>query len=277
MDRILYFRMRRKKEYGAPYRLQVFRRVVGGKDVFYLQVCGLPSAEQVELLQGEMQKAVDRISNHGKRMEEEIQTSLVYEYDFEKWLEDLECVSRWRRMWHLPVYDAYYERDNVLQMLDAISKEEFPKEVWVVGYGSAMQEWIGQIAGQIKSLHFYVEFLTRSLERMTEELEEEYGLVPQVHLVSPGGLRKIRFRSTVPVLVADYSGTEPVSAIGLYKGSIWLDMDSAESKRHSMEDRRTGVKYISLKKIWKQEMLQLLDTIGNFEYNTGVKLDRLGR
>lgn len=277
MDRILYFKMRGKKEYGAPHRLQVFRRMVGGKDIFYLQVCGYPATEQLELLQGEMQKAVDRISNHGKRIEEEIRTSLVYEYDFEKWLETLDCGSRWRRMWHLPMYDAYYEKDNVLQMLGNISKEDFPTEVWVIGYGSAMQEWISQIAGRIRTLIFYVEFLTRSLERLTEELEEEYGLVSQVHLVSPGKLRKIRFRSTAPVLIADYSGTEAVSALGLCKGSIWLDMDSAESKRHNMEDRRTGVRYISLKKIWKQEMLQTLDTIGNFEYNTEVKLDRLGR
>lgn len=277
MDRILYFRMCAKKEYGASYRLQVFRKEVFGKDVFYLQVCGKPAEDQVELLQGEMQKAVDRISSYGKRIEEEIRTSLVYDYSFEKWLDMLDCKQEWRRMWHLPLYDAYYEKGNVLQMLKTVPKAEMPKEVWVVGYGSAMQEWISQIAGQIKILRFYVEFMTRSLERMTEELEEEFGLVPQVHLVPPGGLRKIRFRSSAPVLVADYSGREPVSALALNKGSIWLDMDSAEGKRHSMEDRRTGVKYISLKKIWKQEMLQPLDTISNFEYNTEVKLDRLGR
>lgn len=266
-----------KKEYGVPYRLQVFRKEVCGKDVFYLQVCGNPGKEQVEQLQGEMQKAVARMGSYGKRIAEEIQTSLVYDYSFEKWLDAQNYRREWRRMWRLPEYDAYYEKDNVLQMLKNISKEEFPKEVWVVGYGSAMQEWISQIAGQIKSLHFYVEFLTRSLERLTEELEEEFGLVPQVHLVPPGGLCKVRFRSNTSVLVADYSGREPVSAIALSKGSIWLDMDSVESKRHGMEDRRTNVRYISLKKIWKQEMLQPLDTISNFEYNTEVKLDRLGR
>ena len=31
-----------------------------------------------------------------------------------------------------------------------------------------------------------------------------------------------------------------------------------------------------MKKLWKEEMLQTLDTIGNIEYNTEVKLDGLG-
>ncbi len=276
MDRILYFRIMHKKTYDNTYRLQVFRKLVHGKDILYLQVCGNPGREQVTLLQGEMQKATERILSYGRRDEETVITSLVYDYSFEKWLETVTYEREWRRLWHLPMYDAFYEKENVLQLFESIGKDNVPGEVWILGYGPGMQEWIPQLARQVRYLTFYVEFVTGSLERFRETLEEEYGLVAQVKLVAPGEFRKQRLRSATPVLVIDFSGRDAISVIGLGKGSIWMDMDSMETKRHAMEDRKTGVQYLSLKKLWKREMQQTLDTISNFEYNTEVKLDKSG-
>lgn len=276
MDRILYFRTAGKREFTSNYRVQVFRNKVYGKDIIYLQVCGYPYQEQVECVQGEMQKALERILACGRKDEEPARTGLVYDFSFEKWLESVECASRWRRMWQLPMYDAFYDRANVEHMLSQVPKDAFPQEMWILGYGPDVKAYILQIAGKIRSLTFWVEFVTRSLERLTEELEEELGLVCQVRLVAPGAMKKERFTGTHPVLVLDYSGKESISVIGMCKGSFWLDMDSVESKRHSMEDRKTGIHYISMKKLWKEEMLQTLDTIGNIEYNTEVKLDGLG-
>ncbi len=265
--------MLEKKEYGTSHRLQIFRKEVQGKDILYLQVSGCPGREQADLLQGEMQKAADRLLSYHKRQEDEVQTSLVYDYSFEKWLETIAYEREWRRLWHLPVYDAFYEKENVMKMFESIGKKNLPMEVRILGYGPGMQEWLPYLAAQIRSLSFYVEFVTRSLERLRESLEEEYGLVSQVHLVDPGGFRKLKLRSSAPLLVIDFSGREAISVIGLAKGSIWMDMDSMEGKRHGIEDRKTGIQYISLKKLWKREMIQLLDTVGNFEYNTDVKLD----
>lgn len=277
MDRILYFRIAGKKAYTSDYRIQVLRNQAYGKDLLYLQICGYPHKSQVLQVQGELQKAVERILTYDRRNEEEVQTWLVYDYSFEKWLEYAEYTNLWRRLWHLPMYDAFYERKNAEYMIGKVKREAFPEEVWILGYGAEIKELVLQIAGKIRNLTFWVEFVTRSLERLTEELEEELGLVCQIRLVAPGAMKKERFFSDKPVLVLDYSGKEKLSVTGLGKGSFWLDMNSAESKRHGMEDRKTGINYISMKKLWQEDMLQTLDTISNIEYNTGVKLDGLGR
>ena len=277
MDRILYFRITGKRQKNNDYRVQVFRKRSCGKDIIYVQLCGYPDKEQVPLVQGEMQKAVERILACGRKQEEVTQNWLVYEYHFEKWLESVEHTVLWRRMWRLPLYDAFYEKENVEYMLAKIPTDHFPKEVWILGYGPDIKEVIFGLSSRIRTLTFWVEFVTRSLEKLTQELEEELGLVSQIKLIPPGGMKKERFSCNQPILVLDYSGRENISAIGLCKGSVWLDMDSVESKRHGIEDRGIGMQYISMIKIWKEEMLQTLDTISNIEYNTGVILDGLGR
>ena len=76
------------------------------------------------------------------------------------------------------------------------------------------------------------------------------------------------------MLVVDFAGMVPISVLGLKKGSIWVDMDAVESKRHTIEDRPCGLQYYSLKTIWRREMIQTLDIIGNIAYNTDVKIGR---
>ncbi len=281
MDRILYFRIIGKKEYTNGYRVQVFRKVVGGRDVFYLQVSGQPSVDSVLSVKDEMQKALYRLLALGRQQEAYPPTYLVYEDGFEKWLESVRYDKEWRRLWSAPMYAEYHDKTNLRQMLDSVFGKEgqsvaWPKEAFVLGYGPDMQDWIPWIAGHLRSLTFYAEFVTKGFEELLTDIEEEFGLVPQVKLTTPGELRKQRLRSVEPVLVIDYSQNAVISVAGICRGSIWLDMDSIEAKRHSMEDRRTGILYVSLKNLWKREMSQTLDTVGNFEYNTEVKIDRLG-
>lgn len=281
MDRILYFRITGKKEYSNQYRVQVFRKSVFGREVYYLQICGYPSAGSVLQVKDEMQKALDRMLTLNRQQKTHVLTYLVYEDSFQKWLEGVCYEREWRRLWRTPMYEEYHDKENLRQMLEMVTSHNmagnsFPKEAWVFGYGPDMQEWLPWIAGRLRTLTFYMEFVTKGFEGMLADAEEEFGLVPQIRLTAPGELRKRRLRSTAPVLIIDYSGNEAISVAGISRGSIWLDMDSVESKRHGIEDRRTGITYISLKNIWKREMIQTLDTIGKFEYNTGVKLDRLG-
>lgn len=281
MDRILYFRTVGKKEYTDHYRVQVFRKEVCDRDIFYLQVSGRPSVDCVLQVKDEMQKALNRLLTLGRQQEEYPPTYLVYEDSFEKWLESVRYEKEWRRLWSTPMYTEYHDKENLRQMLEAVfgkngQSVDWPKEALVLGYGPDMQEWLPWIAGHLRSLTFFVEFVTKGFEELLADTEEEFGLVPQVKLTAPGELRKQRLRSAEPILVIDYSGNVAISVTGISRGSIWLDMDSVETKRHSMEDRRTGITYVSLKNLWKREMSQTLDTIGNFEYNTEVKIDRLG-
>ena len=63
------FKTAGKREFTSNYRVQVFRNKVYGKDIIYLQVCGYPYQEQVECVQGEMQKALERILACGRKDE----------------------------------------------------------------------------------------------------------------------------------------------------------------------------------------------------------------
>lgn len=276
MDRILYFRIIGKKEYTKNYRIQVFRKEVLGMDIIYLQICGYPSMDSVLTVKDEMQKAVDRILSQTRRQEVILATHLVYEEGFQEWLKSMRYEKEWRRLWYAPVYTDYHAKENVQRMLQMLSKEQFPQEAWILGQGPGMEEWLPTIARQVRNLTFFTEFVTKGFEDMLEELEENFGLVAQVRLVTPGEWKKQRLRSLQPVLVIDFSGEEVIPVTRLGRGSIWVDMDSVDDKQHAMEERRAGVVYFSLKNLWIREMLQTLDTVGNFEYNTEVKIGRLG-
>lgn len=264
MDRILYFRLKKNKFISGSPRLQVFCTRAVGKEIFYLQVCGYPDAEELELLQEEMCKAVNRLASRQRRMGTEQTSYLMYEDGFEKWLVSLQKEDTWRKMWKLPVYSDYYNVDNLKWMLEAIPQDAAFVNALILGSGIGMQDWLPLIAPRVRSITFYLEVITGSFEILREQLCEEYGLITQVHLMAPGELRKQKLRYTEPVLVIDFSGKNPISVLGLAKGSIWLDMDSVEAKRHAIEDRRTGVNYLSLKNLIQREMSETLDTISNF-------------
>ena len=149
MDRILYFRITGKKEKSGNYRVQIFRNRSHGKDIIYLQLCGYPGKEQVPLVQGEMQKALERILTYGKKEEKPLPTYMVYEYGFEKWLENVEYATLWRRLWHLPVYDAFHEKENAEYMLAQVPADCFPSEMWILGYGPDMKDIISELSAKI--------------------------------------------------------------------------------------------------------------------------------
>lgn len=242
--------------------------------MYYLQLSGEAKPEAYEDILGEMQKALDRLESRYCRKEEKAHSYLVYEEEFGKWLRNLGKEREWQERWKLPVYSDYHQTENLKLLLQHIPGQSRPKKALILGSGIGMQEWLPLIAGQVQELELYVEFMTKGVERLQEELCEEYGMLMQVRLVAPGDFTRVRLHSTEPVLVIDFSGSKAISVLGLKRGSIWVDMDSIEAKRHLIEDRWTGLQYLSLKTIWKREMLETLDTINKFAYNTEVKIDR---
>lgn len=268
MDRILYFRKVRGRNDIPTYRIHVFRTIQGQFVLYYLQLCGEAKEDELENIAGEMQKAWIRLQFRYRKEEEGAHTYLIYEEAFEKWLRTLDREKEWQKLWNLPIYSDYHRTENLKTILQYIPKLNYPKKALVLGSGMGMQEWLPLIAGQVQNLELYLEFMTKGIEALQEELCEEYGMLTQIKLVAPGEFGKEKLRSSTPVLVIDFSGNKPVSVLGLAKGSIWIDMDSVEAKRHLIEDRRTGIMYLSLKTIWRREMLETLDTISKFAYNT---------
>lgn len=231
------------------------------------------SAELTDIY-GEMSKALCRLQTRYRKEETQPRTYLVYEEGFEKWLKDREREPVWQRLWGMPLYSDYHRTENLKWILQTIPPKNWPKKALVLGSGMGMKEWLPLIAGRVQNIQLYLEFATKGLEELREELCEEYGMVTDLKLVAPGEFHKEHIRSTEPVLVIDFSGGKPISVLGLARGSIWIDMDAAESKRHLIEDRPTGITYLSLKNLWKREMLETLDTISKFAYNTKVKIGK---
>lgn len=268
MDRILYFRKAKGRNDSPTYRVNLFRNKQGEFCVYYLQLSGEAAAEELEDIFGEMQKALARMELRGQKEEENLHTYLMYEDSFEKWLKAMDKESAWQALWDLPIYSDYHHTENLKILINQLPKKGLPTKALILGSGIGMQEWLPFIAGKVQHIELYLEFMTKAVEELQEDLCDEYGMVAQIQLVAPGEFQKIRLRSNQPVLIIDYSGDKPISVLGLAKGSIWVDMDSVEAKRHLIEDRRTGLQYFSLKTIWKREMLETLDIISKFAYNT---------
>lgn len=274
MDRILYFRMVKGRNDIPSYRVNIFRGKQNGFVIYYLQLTGGATEAELENICGEMKKGLQRLLLRYQKEEAELSSYLVYEESFEKWLKGMGKEQEWQQLWDRPLYSNFHQTANLKELLQYIPRKLWPKKALILGSGMGMQEWLPYIAGHVQDMELYLEFVTKGVEALQEELCEEYGMVMQVKLVVPGEFYKERLRSAEPVLVIDFSGPRPISVLGLAKGSIWVDMDSAEAKRHLIEDRRTELTYISLKTIWKREMMETLDTISNFAYNTEVKIGR---
>ena len=264
----MYFRKAKGRNDIPSYRINIFRTVQEPFRVYYLQLSGRADENMQEAIFGEMQKALARLQLRYRKEEEDAHTYLVYEEEFEKWLRTWDKKAEWQSWWQLPMYSDFHCAENLKILLQYVKKTDWPGKAIILGSGMGMQEWIPLIAGKVQHLELYLEFMTKGIEALQEELCEEYGMLTQVKLVAPDEFDKEKLKSSEPVLVIDFSGSKPISVLGLAKGSIWIDMNSVESKRHFIEDRRTGITYLSLKSIWKREMLETLDTISKFAYNT---------
>lgn len=268
MDRILYFCMAKGRKDIPGYKVQLFRKQVGDFTVYYFQLCGKPLADRVDAIYGEMYKAYLHLQERYRKSEEGLQSFLVYEERFSKWLTELQEPELWRSKWKLPFYYAYSSPENLKWILESLGSSVRFSKACVLGYGAGMREWIGPLAHRVQGMDFYLEFSTKGMEDIQEWLLEEYGMLTQIKLVERDGFGKLRLYNERPVLVIDYSGNNKLAGRELAKGSVWVDMEASESKRHLMENRVTGAEYLSLKTIWQREMLETLDTVSKFAYNT---------
>ncbi len=275
MDRILFFSVAKGRKEIPGHRVQIFRSQMEPFVVYYFQLCGYPQAQEFHLVLGEMQKAYQHMQERFAKKEETIRTYLTFEDGFEKWLDAEGSREEWLNAWGHPLYYDFATGENLGWMLKEAVPKIWPGKAYILGSGIGIRDWIPLIADKVHTIEFYLEFATKGVEELQEMLLEEYGMLTRVHLTTGREYTNVRLQSEEPVLVIDFSGKEPVSVFGLKKGSIWIDMDASEAKRHAMEDRRTGVQYYSLKTIWKREMLQTLDIISKFAYNTEVKIGRL--
>lgn len=110
-------------------------------------------------------------------------------------------------------------------------------------------------------------------EWLTGELEDEYGLIPEIRLLAEtADYGRVRLQGTKPCVVLDFCDNEKVYGGGLAAGSIWLDFPASEDKEHRALVQCPQIRYFSMKKEWKdpRKALEYLDTISKNGYNNSV-------
>lgn len=110
-------------------------------------------------------------------------------------------------------------------------------------------------------------------EWLTGELEDEYGLIPEIRLLAEtADYGRVRLQGTKPCVVLDFCDNEKVYGGGLAAGSIWLDFPASEEKERRVASGCPQIRYFSMKKEWKdpRKALEYLDTISKNGYNNSV-------
>ena len=269
MDRIYYFRLVRE-DCGDKKKIRthsgfwpIFRKEVGDYEIYYLQMPASTQKEELDAVQSHMKKGIGRLEIWYQEEEDRNATYLVYEASFAEWLKNCRQEIYWQQLWNLPLYQEYCEPHNLQLLLRQISKSSRPGQLVILGEAPGMQEWIGALAKYMKGITIFSPAMPRGFEVIRERLLEEYGLMCRWE-------KSLQPKVSEPAIVLDYCGQEKVFIWGIPRGSIWIDMTSLEARRHALEDRETGIDYLSLKCFWKEEMIQTLDTANKIQYNTGV-------
>lgn len=189
----------------------------------------------------------------------------VYDISLEKWLREEGCTEWWKEYWPYPEFDGYHEFPYAEELLAYGHSPHF----LILGYDRLVPELILSHIRKMKSLRLILDYLPKDLEGFLEDLYEEYGLAATFQLLpetQEHPYRSARILCSRPSVVLDFSGEGRMLTSGVVKDSVWLDMDSMEEKRRRIEERDTGILYISLKKQWAQG----LDTPIKNRYNTEV-------
>lgn len=145
----------------------------------------------------------------------------------------------------------------------------------ILGRNSFLPYVVLRYAVKLRMVNWY---LTKRQYRededwLVEELEEEYGLIPGLHLMTAeGDYTRVRLQDPEPCVVLDFCDNEKICGTGLAEGSIWLDFTASEEKERRFAVQCPGSFYFSLKKEWKdpRKALEYLDTISKNGYNNSV-------
>lgn len=205
----------------------------------------------------------------------------VWDRSFQGYLQRRQMTGEWLRVWRVPVYDQYGGPEQLQILLDNVEGWRQLTQILVLGYDSGMAAWLPKLARRARGIDFYLDYEPRSMEELQEWIDEEYGLVTQWRILggqeqedtgpempedgeneeaekaaarkapSYPGLGQYLRSYGVPCLVLDFTEAADVPVTGLRPGSMWWDMGAMEEKRHLLEDRPLGVRYVSLKTLWR--------------------------
>ena len=172
-----------------------------------------------------------------------------------------------------------YRQQNWVEHLlrygeDAVGHPLWP-DVIVLGKNPFLSYVLLRYVAALRSVKWYLtdrEYREEE-EELTWELEDEYGLIPEIRLLPEASdYDGMRLKAAAPCLVLDFSDSDKVYGGGLAAGSVWLDFPSSEEKERRVTSGCPQIRYFSMKKEWKdpRKALEYLDTISKNGYNNPV-------
>lgn len=208
----------------------------------------------------------------------------VWDRSFHGYLQRHKLAGEWLRVWRIPVFDQYGSGQLQILMRNVEGWQKL-SQIVILGYSSGIMDCIPQLVRRAREIHFYLNYEPRGMEEIREQMDEEYGLVTQWRILEgqaeeagqqtneagqqtnevgqqvdekpaakgqlyPGLSQYLR-RYEVPCLVIDFTDAAGIPMTGLKPGSMWWDMGAMEEKRHLLEDRPLGVRYVSLRTLWR--------------------------
>lgn len=181
----------------------------------------------------------------------------VWDRSFQGYLRRRELTGEWLRVWRVPVYEQYGGREQMRTFIDHVEGWRELPQILVLGYDAGLEDWLPRLARRVRGVHFYLDYEPKDMEEIRERIDEEYGLVTQWRILAgesyPGLSQYLRSYET-PCLVLDFTGRADIPVTGLKSGSMWWDMGALEEKRHLLEDRPLGVRYVSVRTMWRDLM-----------------------
>lgn len=201
----------------------------------------------------------------------------VWDRSFHGYLQRHKLAGEWLRVWHIPVFDQYGSGQLQILMRNIEGWQKL-SQIVILGYSSGILDCIPQLVRRAREIHFYLDYEPMGMEEIREQMDEEYGLVTQWRILEgqaeeagqqtnevgqqvdekPAakgmpypGLGQYLRRYDVPCLVIDFTDAAGIPMTGLKPGSMWWDMGAMEEKRHLLEDRPLGVRYVSLRTLWR--------------------------
>lgn len=165
--------------------------------------------------------------------------------------------------------------EHLLRYGENAMGEPLWRDLIVLGHNPFLPYVILHYATGLRSIKWYLteRQFREDEERLTWELEDEYGLIPEIRLLAEASdYDRVRLQAMVPCLVLDFCDSDKVYGGVVAAGSIWLDFTASEEKERRLAAGCPQIRYFSMKKEWKdpRKALEYLDTISKNGYNNSV-------
>lgn len=206
--------------------------------------------ERLALLESAVGQAARRLKRAIGEVEERLEIYSVYESELAFLTGEDGIAGVWSRCWGMPEFRDYCSP----RWAAPLAAEAVGPRFILLGTAEAVPEVLKECAHRMKSLRWILpaeEYNEVALD-FAEEFCEEYGLA-----VNPepwrGGRICLRFSGEEPpVCVLDFAGEGAVYGGALPERSVWIDFCSAEEKERRFRRLAPELRYVSLKKYWRE-------------------------